>query len=100
MESADRPCPCARLDGVAPVAEWMRQRTSNPYHAGSNPAGGALPGAHGAATIVLFDVGKRGTGTAGFPWYCWLAIDAAVLWVILVVVLCRSGLRISVGVGR
>jgi len=26
---------------AAPVAERMRQRTSNPYHAGSNPAGGA-----------------------------------------------------------
>jgi hypothetical protein len=27
---------------LAPVAERMRQRTSNPYHAGSNPAGGAV----------------------------------------------------------
>ena len=26
----------------APVAEWMRQGTSNPFYAGSNPAGGAI----------------------------------------------------------
>ena len=32
----------------APVAEWIRRRTSNPFYAGSNPAGG-VPGARSAA---------------------------------------------------
>jgi hypothetical protein len=26
---------------IAPVAEWIRRGTSNPFYAGSNPAGGA-----------------------------------------------------------
>ena len=45
------------------MAEWIRRRTSNPFYAGSNPAGGALPGAH-------FEVFTFG----GDPLHVWAAI--------------------------
>ncbi len=44
-EAEGRWCQTGAVGEPAPVAERMRQRTSNPYHAGSSPAGGALPGA-------------------------------------------------------